>query len=702
MNTKNNNKIHFYSRTFKVIGFLLLLLLAAPSFSQNTKGDRPASQREGRVKSPSKKTGQKRKPGKRISARKQSAASNASNYTPRRRAKGGERPGRPIRPIAGTRPKNTQNAWKGDIAGYKIRAKSAPARSKNVYPQYGRYSHNPSRQPKSNQNAVSNRSTLARLKKIQTPASARRVYPQEGRYVNNPSKTPRSTQNAVSNRGTLARVKKLQSSPPRIFRKSINVYANFPRPKRKVEKAYEGDISGRPLRKKNFETPRAGVVTPTFKPYHGRGKMGDKPYAGQPLGGYRSATKQRQQAWQGDLAGRRIRGRNFSSKKSIEGTPILPTRKNRDRFGDRAYAGKAGWFKSASRSGETRPGLQPLPRRNPGIGADGINFQGKIKRKPPGKGGGSISGRTWNNEGRPLEGRTPKGSAVALYQGNLKAKRLQKGGGSVSGKLWNNKETPVPGKTYSQDAKKVGGYPGRNRMFDLHPGFADQGERFTGYIKLKKFKKNYVQNQYASEESIKKKRQNKRAFEAEGLQVKVQRRKYLDNKNTADEALKKLQPSKADVQAGELQVRLKQKEYGKKPHGAEGSLPGIKPSKTSVKASEYARGVKRTWDYVRNPSSAEEALKTREPSKAFARSSAYQGNIKMQKFKLFERNNEFHPDTKFIKTNKNNVPEEKDMLTNFKLWWARLFKKQDTQPDHLKEKGKKPRYDKGEDGMWYE
>jgi hypothetical protein len=46
--------------------------------------------------------------------------------------------------------------------------------------------------------------------------------------------------------------------------------------------------------------------------------------------------------------------------------------------------------------------------------------------------------------------------------------------------------------------------------------------------------------------------------------------------------------------------------------------------------------------------------------------------------------------------------DERDTLTNFKLWWARLFKKQDNQPDHLKEKLKKPRYDKGEQGLWYD
>ena len=127
----------------------------------------------------------------------------------------------------------------------------------------------------------------------------------------------------------------------------------------------------------------------------------------------------------------------------------------------------------------------------PGIGADRIGkFQGNIRGGRPLKGGGSVSGRMWNNDGRPLDVRTPRqGSAAALFQGNIKAKRPEKGGGSVSGKLWNNKETPIPGKTYSPDSKKVGGYPGRNKMFDLHPGFADQGETFYGIHQIKKIQK---------------------------------------------------------------------------------------------------------------------------------------------------------------------------------------------------------------------
>lgn len=682
----------------KILLFALALLFAAPAIGQNTKGDRPASSREGRFKTPPKKGMQKRKPGKRVSAKKSSRAGNAVSYTPRKQRRGGERPGRPLRPIARSKPQSKERAWSGDIAGRRIRAKSGPAKSPNIYPQYGRYTHNPSRKPKPSQEIVSNKSTLKRLKRLQTPASARKVYPQKGRFVNNPSPRPRSTQNPSSNKATLSRLKKLQSSPPRIYRRSINVYAHFPRPKRKSEQAWTKDISGKALRKKNFETPRPGV-SPSVSPYGNRRRVGDRPYSG-PSGGYRSATKRGQQAWQGDIAGRKIRGRNFSSKRSIEGQPILPRKRLTDRYGDRPYSGKAGWFKTRSDEGKT--GLQPLPGRRPGIGANGIDrYQGNLRGGKPLKGGGSISGRGWNNDGRPIGVRAPGETRYGKFQGNIKGSKPLKGGGSVSGQLWNNGEKPIPGKAYSSESKKVGGFPGRHKMFDLHPGFGEQGGNYTGDIKLKKRGRSYTQHPDAADESIKKKRLGKNAFKAEGLIVKVQRRKYIENDNSADESLKKLQPSRSNALAGDLQVKVKQRKYAKKPHAAEGSMPGIRPSKTSVKASEYARGIRRTWDYVRNPSSADEALKTREPGKAFARVSAYQGNIRMQKFKLFDNRN-VHPDTRFIRINKNNVAEERDLLTNFKLWWARLFKKEETQPDHLKEKGNKPRYDKGEMGMWYD
>lgn len=623
--------------------------------AQNTKGDNPSGNRESRFKTPFKKRTPRNRDArvKRVSPTERSNASRAGAGSPRRRASGVDRPGKPIRPLANTSPKTSQNAWRGDIAGYKIRSKSAGSSRKNIYPQYGRYSK--ATPPRPTENATSNRTTLARLKRLQgqgTSAPARR-----SRVV------PRS------------------ASAPFTARKSINVYANFARPKRKGERATTRDLAGRPLRTKNFESRRPGVISPTFR--GGRRPVGeDTPYRGK-TGGYKSATRQGQRAWSGDIAGRRIRGRNFMSKRSTEGKPLMPQK-----------------YRSATGS---HPGDGPLPPRVPGIGANGINkFRGDARARKPMKGGGSVSGRVWNNDGQALAGKpSMQGSRAALFQGNVKARRPLKGGGSVSGTLWNNEGQPLPPKYPGQDSrqayyqgnikagriqkgvasskgslprkglspegKQVSGYPGKMKRFSVQPGFADMGETFTGYVKLKKFRKNYVQHPNAAEESIKKNRVKSSAFQAEGLIVKV-----------------------------------KQQAYTRRPHAADVSMPGVAPSKSSVKASEYARSVKRNWDYIHNPSASEEALKTREPGKAFARVSAYQGNIKMQKYSFLEKNRALHPDTKFIKINKNNVDEERDMLTNLKLWWARLFKKEETQPENLKYKGKKPRYDKGEQGLWYE
>lgn len=501
------------------------------------------------------------------------------------------------------------------------------------------------------------------------------------------------------------------------------------------------------------------------------------------MGGYRSATRTTPKAWTGDVAGRSIRRRGI---RPTEGNPTPGSRP-----------------KSATKG---HPGGEPLMGRRPGMGAWGINgYKGNVRAGRPQKGGGSVSGKQWNNWGIPVEVRAPKtGADAALFRGRIKAGKPMTGGGSVSGRLWNNNEQPIQGRMpvqgaraaqfqgnvkrgrpergmpnvqnsmprsgLSSQAKKVSGYPGKMKRFEVQPGFGYQGESHTGDVRLKRFRKNYVQHPDAADASIKKHRPKN--TDAEGLTAKTKRPDYKKNQNTAEGALLKVKPSKADQSAGELQVRIRQGDYGKKPHAAEGSMLGIKPSrngqraeeltartkqreygkrphaaegsmlgikpgknaerateltarvkqpdygtkphaaegsmlgikpsKNSVKASEYAGGVKRNWDYIHNPSSAREALRTREPGRAYARVAAYQGNVRMQKFALFEKNHNLHPDTKFIKPNKNNVDSERDAVTNFKLWWARLFKKGETQPENVKYKGRKPRYDKGEQGLWYD
>lgn len=805
---------------------MLLVLFLIPAYSQNTKGDQPAKpSREARFKSKTPK-GKSKGIGKRIGSRNKARAATAP--------KKGEKAGKPINPFfyRAKSPKGKERAWKGDITGRRIPStRSQSNKARNVYPQSGKYMGQKGPSEKDPQQRWRSGSRQ-RIQVRSATGKIRNVYPQYNRFVNNPSRKPQRIERPVSNAPQLAKLKKMQTQPkppkrkrvvpvtasrPYIRNKSINPYAGFWSKKQKGERAYTGDISGRRLRTKNYQTPTPGVIKPTTSPYYGRKRKGDQPYKGPAFGGYRSATKTGK-AWKGDITGRRIRGRNFSSKPSTEISAIFSPKKRKPEYKDKPYKGMmpGGGYQSATQPGEKRTGKGPIPVRAPGIGANKIDkfqgnirfrktfsqkgegysgnirgrktfgdqgegyagnirgkktfrdqgelFTGTIKARKPLKGGGSVSGKLWNNKGQPILGRAPgktdqlgaryqgnirfrktfddqgegysgsikarkplkgggsvsgklwnnKGQPIlgrapgktdeqqATYQGNLrfrktfgdqgegysgniKAKKPLKGGGSVSGKLWNNKETPIPGRyppgrndermaafggtvkvKKKEPSKDVGGFPGKMMEFDLHPDMRDQGETFTGYTKLSRFKKNYVRNP-----------------------------------NSAEEALKKRKPGESTYKVDGLQVKVKQKDYSKKPHAADGSLPGIGPTKSSIKASEYARGIKLEWNYKRNPSSADEALKTREPGKAFARATDYQGNIKMKKYELFAKKN-LHPDAQFVRTNKNNVKEEKGLLTNFKLLWARWFKKSDTQPDHLKEKIQKPRYDKREDGLWYD
>lgn len=764
-----------HSKAFSRVNFRWLflvffaLLISFGASAQNTKGDTPDRSRESRFKSTPRKEKKKVRPAKRV--------------TVRTKTQGGERAGKPLKPLFNVhKPSNQDRAWKGDLTGRRIRQRNSSSQQVNVHPQKGPHvkRNPPNREGKQN---------VARGRPVRVQSAtgkARNVYPQRGRYVN-ASPKPRDTERVVSNRQALAKLRKIQSdgrrrpgdggrgrvvprsaSSPFIRHKSINVWANFPRTKRKGEQAQTTDIAGRKIRGRNFETPRRGFI-PAPNTYRGRQAIRrDRPYTG-PSGGYRTASGGGR-AWRGDIAGRRIRHRDRSSKKRIEGTPSLASRprsisgsgRRGSKFPGAASVSGRVWNNSgraiAGRTpktgipglpvrmrskrgfrdqGEGFPGLaksrrpvkgggsvsggwnnngRPVVGRTPKTGIPGFpirvrskrgfrdqgeGFAGSVKSRRPAKGGGSVSGG-WNNNGRPVVGRTPKTGIPAFpvkqrlprelqdqgeeFTGMIKSHRPKKGGGSVSGKLWNNNERPIPVRQYSgservagyagnikvkgrgpsNDARRAAAFQGNRKIHSAQPPISDQGEEFTGFKRLSRFRRNYIQNELANENSIKKKRPGKSVYAVRGLQVKVKRRPYVENENAADDALKKLKPTAADKSVAGLQVKVRQDRY------------------------------------VRNPSSSRDALKVREPGRAFARITDYQGNIKMQKYRFANKHKGLHPDAQFVRTNKNNVPGERDAVTNFKLWWARLFKKQDTQPDHLKEKGKKPRYDKGEIGLWYD
>jgi len=730
----------------------LFIIFLIPAYAQNTKGDQPEkSTREARFGNKSKKAKKSKSDDKRVRSKgKTNASSGARNSRDSERAWSGDITGRKIparrsmtkqnnnifpqggrtvtRPsqgddtqTSGLRPGNritprsatgqTRNVYpqgrtyaksasqpKGDDSNNRIRTgasaqtkiRSSSERASNVYPQKGPFVVKKS-PPSKGDSPKKWTGNIARSNVRSATGKTSNVFPQQGLYVRNSSPNPRKAENPPG----IKRKRKapITASKPYMRSTSINPYAGFWNKKQKGERAYVGDISGKKLRTRNYLSPRQEVIESTATPYRQPKRIGDVSYSGKSTG-YASATRG-PKAWKGDISGRNVRGRNYSSKGRVEVIQSVVRRPPHGVAGRNQLNKKAG-ISARARAVSGFPGSYRMYDLRPSMRNQGEIFTGTIKSRRPQVGGGSVSGKLWNNSERPIMGRAPKGNASAMgaYSGTIKAMRPQVGGGSVSGKLWNNDERPILGRapkgnasvigTYQgnmklskkEPGKEVGGYPGKYTMFDIHPAMSNQGELFTGHIKARK-------------------------PQVGGGSVSG---KLWNN----DEKPIMVRTPKGNASAmGTYQGNSKVEK--KEPDREVGGFPGqyrifdLHPTMRNQgeEFTGHIRLKKLNSDYIHNKSSDDDALKVRKPGKAYASVTDYQGNIKMKKFDLFGRN-DLHPDAQFVKNNQNNVKGEKSIGTNVKLFWAKMFKKSDTQPDHLKEKIQKPRYDKGEIGLWYD
>ena len=738
--------------------FVLLLLLsviATVSFSQNTKGDKAARPLPRLIQKSTLKKAKKVKSdtrdisGRRLRTKNKSSAARAVIHATSPyygRSKRGDRPAKPVG------------------VGTQHRSPSGQAARNNVYPNDGPYVNNPSRKPRKGERSFRNARSPNRQPQISS-RSYSSPFPRKKRVA------PRSASRSFVTPG----------------RKNV-YWGKFS----KGERAITKDISGRPLRAKNYRTPQREIIL-QGNPYKGRKLSGDRPYRNAPQPKFGSASKPVERAWRrGDISGKPI-GKN-SSKKRIENAGEFVFPRKLSISGNRGRAGKRlPGSEVRSRSGESKMSHNPIPVRPPG-NLQGIGFGGKIKTKGALKGGGSISGRSFNNRGEPISVRIPtSGGSIGRYQGsykrnqlspgftqqgigfagNIKTKRPLRGGGSISGRSKSNRGAPIPARVPSDQARRAGSFQGNINAFNFPRSYQDQGEEFSGFIKAKRPVKgggsisgklwnnkekpidvhtplsrdakganytgrikrdySYAQNPKANKNSLKKKEPHDDVFAVEGLQVKIKRDyKFVQNPKANKNSLKKKEPND-DVFAIEgLSVKVKQKKYEKKPNAKEGSLRGIGPSSASVKASEYEGHMKMLWSYKHNPSSAKAAmntirpnssfakgnefqgktrltrnyrhnpksdkntLKVLAPGKAYARLNNYQGNSKMSKVS----DHNLHPDAKFAHGHQDNVKNERTILTNVKLFWSKMFKKNDNQPAAVKEKVRRPRYDKKERELW--
>jgi hypothetical protein len=304
------------------------------------------------------------------------------------------------------------------------------------------------------------------------------------------------------------------------------------------------------------------------------------------------------------------------------------------------------------------------------------NFSGNIKARRPLKGGGSVSGKIWNNKETAIDVRQPGSGSMRAgnFSGNIKARKPQKGGGSVSGITWNNKERPIDVRIPKGDDAAAVGYAGK-----------------------KKIRRGYVQNPNAHEESTLKQRPDESTYLVAGLQVKVKQGKYETKPKAAEGSMPGIGPKDGTIKASRYGGNVKlARNYKHNPRSHKDALDGIPPTSASVKASEYSSSMKQYWKYKHSPLGSDEALKVRAPNKAYARIGDYQGNIKMSKF----NDHRLHPDAQFAHKKRGNVKEDRTIMMDVKLLWSKLFKKSDTQPASVKEKPLRPRYDKSEKGLW--
>ena len=328
----------------------------------------------------------------------------------------------------------------------------------------------------------------------------------------------------------------------------------------------------------------------------------------------------------------------------------------------------------------------------------GEEFKGYMKAQKPIKGGGSISGRSRNNNGSAIAVKLPPGSSArtGTYTGNLKkprgfdayrdqgeefrgfikGRKPLKGGGSVSGKLWNNNEEPIPVKAEKDYS----------------------GSGFGGKIKLKRFN-SYTQNPNANENATKKKSPSNNTFLVNGLQIKVKQDDYKQNPLASKYSLKKKEigSKSSTVKASEYEGKMKMLwSYSHNPSSSKDALKTISPNRAFNRGNEFQGRSRLTRNYRHNPKSDKEALKVIAPGRAYAKINNYQGNLKMSK----PHGSKLHPDAKFAHGHIDNVKKERTILTNVKLLWSKLFKKNDVQPAAVKEKVRRPRYDKKEKDLW--
>lgn len=293
------------------------------------------------------------------------------------------------------------------------------------------------------------------------------------------------------------------------------------------------------------------------------------------------------------------------------------------------------------------------------------SFQGHTKPSARGESVAKTRG-SWNNNMKSTTQLNASRGAVGAgsFQGRTKAKEQRKGDiMSTPNVLWNNNEKATTQVRGTKAGINAGLYQGRlkakeKKEYELASNRKSWNNDGKATTQLNATKAAGEAGQFHGGVKVKKVNKNNEADIESRSKLK---REYTQNQYAVEEATKK-----------------------QKPHSGSG------------KGGQFASGAKVVGTRQHHPHSVSAAVDGYYYNKASGKAVDYQGNVKMRKF-LDRRES---PDAKFVHIGENNVKEDRTIVTNVKLFWAKLFQKSESQPANLKDRSNKMRYDKGEKGMW--
>ncbi len=612
-----------------------------------------------------------------------------------------------------TRSRQGEKAYRGSISGRRVKSRTPRIKSQAKYAQPNPYAGRKSMNEKQRMKYIrssprfSNRNNeKAGVGSPYAGKSKRITFTGKNAYRHEvaPSASRGSERNVVKKR-----IVPRTTSGAYVIRKRKRPYAW--KDKTLWEDAHKGDIAGRPVRVKRTVDRPSIQAAPRManrsssrrgdKAYSGRMRSGflsisgarrEKAYKGQAAGSYMSATKPSERAWKGDIAGFKIssirsktpkwnkaNGQQYYKSAPVDDKPYKGNIKGRDFMSSKRPSEKAG---RSMGKGNLTISLKSS------VG----NFAGNMKSRKRLKGGGSVSRNQWNNNGNPVDNRKVQSQdlKVAGFTGSIRGRRKPpaKGGGSVARGRWNNDGKPLDNRRIQAQDVKIARFNGNLRS----PGKPYKGRRnlTVGFRMHNNGGKPVPSLGHGKQDA-----------QIAGFSGNVKGGKKPKGAggsvsvlpwNNDGEPLERKTPSaetrRATVSTGTFKRTFK---YTKNPLAHEDALKKRPAGKNYYEAGKYSGNVRLTQRYEKNPNSADGALKGIGPSRAMVQASAYQGNMKMSRKNIANR----HPSYKF-------EGDRASAKSNFnlKLFWSKLFKKQENQPDVVKEKVREPRFDKGEKGLW--